>query len=45
MKIVWTDFATRNLKDIFEYYSTKVNKETNSLNKYLRYKLNYVQIL
>jgi plasmid stabilization system protein ParE len=27
MKIVWTDFAIRNLKDIFDYYSTKVNKK------------------
>lgn len=27
MKIVWTDFAIKNLKTIFEYYSDKVNKE------------------
>ena len=27
MKIVWTDFAIRNLKDIFEYYSIEVNKK------------------
>ncbi|PIZ07671.1 MAG: type II toxin-antitoxin system RelE/ParE family toxin [Flavobacteriaceae bacterium CG_4_9_14_0_8_um_filter_34_30] len=27
MKIVWTDFAIRNLKDIFDYYSTKANKK------------------
>ena len=27
MKIVWTDFAVRNLKDIFDYYSIKVNKK------------------
>ena len=26
MKIVWTDFAIRNLKDIFEYYSIEANK-------------------
>jgi plasmid stabilization system protein ParE len=27
MNIVWTDFAIRNLKDIFDYYSTKANKK------------------
>lgn len=27
MKIVWTDFAIRNLKDIFDYYSIEVNKK------------------
>ena len=27
MKIIWTDFAIRNLKDIFDYYSTKANKK------------------
>jgi len=27
MKIVWTDFAIKNLKDIFEFYSTKANKK------------------
>ncbi len=27
MKIVWTDFAIRNLKDIFDYYAIKVNKK------------------
>ncbi len=27
MKLVWTDFAIRNLKDIFDYYSTKVSKQ------------------
>lgn len=27
MKIVWTDFAVKNLKDIFDYYSTKANKK------------------
>lgn len=27
MKIVWTDFAIRNLKDIFDYYSTHVDKK------------------
>ncbi|MCH7397567.1 type II toxin-antitoxin system RelE/ParE family toxin [Belliella sp. DSM 107340] len=27
MKIVWTDFAIRNLKDIFDCYSTRVNKK------------------
>lgn len=27
MKIVWTDFAIENLKQIFEYYSVKVNKK------------------
>jgi len=26
MKIIWTDFATENLKDIFYYYSNKVNR-------------------
>lgn len=27
MKIIWTDFAIRNLKDIFDYYSIRVNKK------------------
>ena len=27
VKIVWTDFAIRNLKDIFHYYSNKANKK------------------
>lgn len=27
MKIVWTDFAIRNLRDIFNYYSTNSNKK------------------
>ncbi|MFO7701717.1 MAG: type II toxin-antitoxin system RelE/ParE family toxin [Psychroflexus maritimus] len=27
MKIVWTDFAIRNLKDIFDFYCTKANKK------------------
>lgn len=27
MKIVWTDFAIRNLKAIFDYYSSKANKK------------------
>ncbi len=27
MNIVWTDFVIRNLKDIFDYYFTKVNKK------------------
>lgn len=27
MKIVWSDFAIRNLKDIFDYYSTNSNKK------------------
>jgi addiction module RelE/StbE family toxin len=27
MKIIWTDFAIKNLKDIFDYYSNKVNKK------------------
>lgn len=27
MKIVWTDFAIRNLKDIFDYYAANVNKK------------------
>lgn len=27
MKIVWTDFAIRNLKDIFDFYATKANKK------------------
>jgi plasmid stabilization system protein ParE len=26
MKIVWTDFAIRNLKEIFDFYAIKVNK-------------------
>ena len=28
MKIVWTDFAIENLKDIFDYYSKKASKRT-----------------
>lgn len=28
MKIVWTDFAIENLKDIFDYYSNKASKRT-----------------
>ena len=28
MKIVWTDFAVENLKDIFDYYSNKASKRT-----------------
>lgn len=27
MKIVWTNSAIRNLKEIFDYYSTKVNNK------------------
>ena len=27
MKIIWTDFAIRNLKNIFDYYSTSTNKK------------------
>ncbi len=27
MKIIWTDFAIENLKDIFDFYSTTVNKK------------------
>lgn len=27
MNIVWTDFAIKNLKDIFDYHATKVNKK------------------
>lgn len=27
MKIVWTDFAIENLKDIFQYYSKKANNK------------------
>ncbi|WP_108116833.1 type II toxin-antitoxin system RelE/ParE family toxin [Kordia periserrulae] len=27
MKIIWTDFAIKNLKDIFDYYSNKVSKK------------------
>jgi plasmid stabilization system protein ParE len=26
MKIIWTAFAIDNLKDIFDYYSTKANR-------------------
>ena len=26
-KIIWTDFAIENLKDIFDYYSVKANKK------------------
>lgn len=27
MKIIWTDFAIQNLKDIFDYYTKNVNKK------------------
>ncbi|AFU67830.1 plasmid stabilization system family protein [Psychroflexus torquis ATCC 700755] len=27
MIIIWTDFAIKNLKDIFDYYSTEINKK------------------
>ena len=27
MKIVWTEFAIQNLKDIFDYYATKAGKK------------------
>ncbi|WP_188459657.1 type II toxin-antitoxin system RelE/ParE family toxin [Psychroflexus planctonicus] len=27
MKIVWTDFAIRNLKDIFDFYCAQANKK------------------
>lgn len=27
MKIIWTEFATENLKDIFDYYSNKATKK------------------
>lgn len=27
IKIIWTDFAIRNLKDIFDYYSTQADKK------------------
>jgi toxin ParE1/3/4 len=27
MKIVWTDFAIENLKDVFDYYSVRANKK------------------
>lgn len=27
MKVVWTDFAIENLKDIFDYYANKANKK------------------
>lgn len=27
MKIVWTDFAIKNLKSIFDYYVTKANRK------------------
>ncbi len=27
MKIIWTDFAIQNLKDIFDYYSKNANKK------------------
>ena len=27
MKIVWTDFAIKNLKNIFDYYTEKVSKK------------------
>ncbi|RYH71905.1 type II toxin-antitoxin system RelE/ParE family toxin [Flavobacteriaceae bacterium 144Ye] len=28
MKIIWTDFAIENLKDIFDYYSNKASNKT-----------------
>lgn len=28
MKIIWTDFAIENLKNIFDYYSLKTSKKT-----------------
>ena len=27
MKIIWTDFAIENLKDIFDFYSIRANKK------------------
>lgn len=27
IKVVWTDFAIRNLKEIFDFYSTNANKK------------------
>lgn len=27
MKIIWSDFAIENLKDIFDYYKIKVSKK------------------
>lgn len=27
MKIIWTDFAIENLKEIFDYYSSKTSKK------------------
>ena len=27
MKIIWTDFAIDNLKNIFDHYSTKASKK------------------
>lgn len=27
MKIIWTDFAIKNLKDIFKYYSEEASKK------------------
>lgn len=27
MKVVWTDFAIKNLQDFFDYYAFKVNKK------------------
>ncbi len=27
MEIIWTDFAIKNLKDIFDFYSTTANKK------------------
>jgi plasmid stabilization system protein ParE len=27
MIIIWTDFKIKNLKDIFDYYNTEVNKK------------------
>lgn len=28
MRIIWTDFAIENLKDIFDYYSNKASNKT-----------------
>jgi len=38
MKIIWTDFAIQNLKDIFDYYSKNANKKLHikSANKFWR---------
>lgn len=27
MKVIWTDFAIKNLKDIFDYFAIKANKK------------------